>query len=67
MSSRHDISEHEVGKIIVEDNEKADENAIREFNDKFKYNKNYGWDWLHLLRIDQEEKTTLIATDDHLR
>ncbi|KKT42293.1 MAG: hypothetical protein UW30_C0001G0018 [Candidatus Giovannonibacteria bacterium GW2011_GWA2_44_13b] len=67
MSSRHDIPEHEIGANQFEsvDDNTNDQKAIEWFNEKFKNNKNYGWDWLRLLRIDQEEKVTLIAHDDH--
>ena len=67
ISSRHDIPEHQVGQIEFEsvDDKTNDEKAIGWFKENFKYNKNYGWDWLRLLRIDQEEKVTLIAHDDH--
>lgn len=57
MSSRFDIQEHLVGAFEAED----DNEANRIFDRDFRYNQNYGWDWLRLLRIDQEEKTTQIA------
>ncbi len=30
------------------------------FFENYKYNPNYVWDYLKLIRIDQEEKTTII-------
>ncbi|OGF69439.1 hypothetical protein A3C73_03850 [Candidatus Giovannonibacteria bacterium RIFCSPHIGHO2_02_FULL_44_11] len=67
MASRHDIPEHQAGTNKFEgvDDKETDAKAIEWFNKNFKYNKNYSWDWLHLLRIDQEEEITLIAHDDH--
>ena len=60
LASRHDIQEHVVGYTEA----MSDEEAIKWFDKNFRYNQNYGYDWLRMERIDQEEKTTQIARKD---
>lgn len=60
LSSRFDIPEHEVAKFEADD-ANSDAEAGQKFDKEFKSNKNYGWNWLRLERIDQEENTTQIA------
>lgn len=56
VSSRHDVRPEIRGEFEANN----DELAKVIFDERFKKNKNYDWDRLDLLRIDQEEKTTRI-------
>jgi hypothetical protein len=60
ISSRWDVQPR------VEDtfDAKDDKTAKVIFEERYKKDKNLSWNDLELIRIDQEEKTTLIATRD---
>jgi hypothetical protein len=56
ISSRHDVSPRIAGEFEALD----DDEARRVFDDEYAKNKDYGFDWLDLQRIDQVEKSTII-------
>jgi len=56
LSSRFDVSETIAGVFEAP----TDSVAKIIFQERFKNNENFAWDYLVLRRIDQEEKTTLV-------
>jgi hypothetical protein len=56
LSSRHDIAEHVAGTFEADD----EKEALIVFRERYENNPNYAWDYLRLVRIDQEEVTTQI-------
>ena len=60
VAARHDILPHVVETFKAPSNDEAK----KVFDKDYVRNKNYRLDWLDLERVDQVEKTTLIARKD---
>ena len=58
VAARWDIPKHQVGSF----DSPTDEEAKKRFVKEFECNPQYSWDWLRLERINQIEKTTIVAT-----